>query len=98
MKPLVARILEPDDARASFVLARLGQPELDLVTWRQTIRAAGREAPESAIIGVSNLAGCFLALLRCSDGQVSVIVASAVLAGEERDLICVARSVVVRRL
>jgi hypothetical protein len=89
-------MLGPDDARASFVLAQLAQPGLDLAAWTRTIRNAMRHAPSCAIIGVCNQAGCFLALLRLSGGQVNVMVASAIVAGTERELICVARTVAIR--
>jgi len=95
-KHLVARMLGPGDARASFVLAQLAEPGLDLAAWTRMIRKATRHAPSSAIIGVCNQAGCFLALLRLSGGQFSVMVASAIVAGTEHELICVARAVATR--
>lgn len=61
---LVASVLRPEDARASYVLARLARPGLRLETWQ---RALAR----SIILGVRNPAGCFVALLSCRRGRLS---------------------------
>lgn len=63
---LVAAVLGPEDARASYVLARLARPGLRLEAWQ---RALGR----SVILGVRNRAGCFVALLSCRRGRLSPI-------------------------
>lgn len=90
----VAHRLQPHDARSSFVLARLARPGLSLRDWTRAIRQGARQSAAPAIVGVRNQAGCFVALLCCSGGDLRIIIASAVVTGARPALIAAARTAV----
>lgn len=90
--PFVARVLQPQDIRASFVLARFGIPGLRLREWSRLVRRGLRCPATTAIIGVCTQAGCFVALLRISRGDLRLLVVSAVVLGAECEVVAAARA------
>jgi hypothetical protein len=58
-----ARILWPPDARMTYPLASLTRPGLTLQNWRKTMRRKAAPDHSRLLIGISNAAGCVVAVL-----------------------------------
>jgi hypothetical protein len=82
--PWRARTLGQRDIRASFALARSLEPALGLTAWSSRLRRNARS--RRTVIGVSNAAGCLVALVTVSDGAITAAGLSAICAFAEDEI------------
>ncbi len=89
--PLRARVLGVDDARISYVLARLSQPSLTLTAWTRMLKRTSKAGSKTLLLGVFNPTGCVVALVAAAAGKFTPIAQSHLILGDIADVEAAAR-------
>lgn len=89
--PLRAQVLGVDDARISYVLARLSQPALTLTAWTRMLKRTSKVGSSTLLLGVFNPTGCVVALVAAAAGELTPIAHSHLILGDLADVEAAAR-------